>query len=105
MTAELKDDDPETGSADPAPEACLVAVRGDMDLDHADELRTALFQAVSRAPRGAVIDVDLRNSSFCDSAGLGALLVARCQAEDSGHVLRLAAPSHQMLRLLALTDR
>ncbi|MFE0580031.1 MULTISPECIES: STAS domain-containing protein [unclassified Streptomyces] len=93
----------------PVPEAAagteyrVVRVTGDMDLEHAGELRETLAAALSQAPEGAEVIVDLRNSSFCDSAGLNTLLEARRQAVQSGHVLRLAAPSHQLLRLLELT--
>ncbi|MEU6300086.1 STAS domain-containing protein [Streptomyces erythrochromogenes] len=88
-----------TGHHDPY----VVRVTGDMDLDHAGELRQTLAAALAQAPEGAEIIVDLRNSSFCDSAGLNTLLDARRQAARTGHVLRLAAPSHQLLRLLELT--
>ncbi|THA86651.1 STAS domain-containing protein [Streptomyces sp. A0592] len=81
----------------------VVRVSGEMDLDHAGALRETLAAALARAPEGAEIIVDLRNSSFCDSAGLNTLLDARRQAVRTGHVLRLAAPSHQLLRLLELT--
>ncbi|MFD6229236.1 STAS domain-containing protein [Streptomyces sp. NPDC060232] len=81
----------------------VVRVSGDMDLDHAGELRETLAAALSQAPEGADITVDLRNSSFCDSTGLNTLLNARRQGARTGHVLRLAAPSHQLLRLLELT--
>ncbi|MFG2335205.1 STAS domain-containing protein [Streptomyces yangpuensis] len=82
---------------------CVVPVSGDMDLDHVGELRETLAAALAQAPEGADIIVDLRNSSFCDSAGLNALLDARRQGIRTGHVLRLVAPSHQLLRLLELT--
>ncbi|MFE6905825.1 STAS domain-containing protein [Streptomyces erythrochromogenes] len=88
-----------TGHHDPY----VVRVTGDMDLDHAGELRQTLAAALAQAPEGAEIIVDLRNSSFCDSAGLNTLLDARRQAARTGQVLRLAAPSHQLLRLLELT--
>ncbi|MFB6615171.1 STAS domain-containing protein [Streptomyces sp. NPDC085524] len=81
----------------------VLRVSGDMDLDHAEELRSSLMTALSEAPEGSDIVVDLRHSSFCDSAGLNALLAARLQAQVAGHRIRLAAPSHQMIRLLELT--
>ncbi|MEU6314337.1 STAS domain-containing protein [Streptomyces sp. NPDC047014] len=81
----------------------VVRVTGDMDVEHVAELRAALAAALDEAPDGAEITVDLRNSSFCDSAGLNALLEARRRGEESGHVIRLAAPSHQLLRLLDYT--
>jgi anti-anti-sigma factor len=60
-----------------APHRVVVWVSGEMDLDHAAELRTLLFDGVARAPRGADVVVDLQNSSFCDSTGLNLLLAAR----------------------------
>lgn len=81
----------------------VVRVGGDMDLGHAGELRKTLAAALAQAPEGAEIVVDLRNSSFCDSTGLNTLLDARRQGARTGHVLRLAAPSHQLLRLLELS--
>ncbi|MEU4353038.1 STAS domain-containing protein [Streptomyces virginiae] len=80
----------------------VVRVSGDMDMDHAGELRETLAAALSQAPEGAAVTVDLRNSSFCDSTGLTTLLDARRHGARTGHVLRLATPSHQLLRLLEL---
>ncbi|MBT2478862.1 STAS domain-containing protein [Streptomyces sp. ISL-94] len=86
------------------PRRHVVRVSGDMDIEHVGELRTALLEAVSQAPEHADIIIDLMHSSFCDSAGLATLLSARRRAAESGHLLRLAAPSHQLLRLLELCD-
>jgi anti-anti-sigma factor len=83
---------------------CVLPVRGEMDRDHAGELRAALAAALERTPEGADLVVDLGRSSFCDSAGLGVLLEARRRGAESGHAVRLARPSHQQLRLLELTD-
>ncbi|MER7761115.1 STAS domain-containing protein [Streptomyces sp. NPDC097619] len=85
------------------PERLVVRVWGDMDLGHAEQLRTALATALTGAPQRCEVVVDLRHSSFCDSAGLNALLEVRQRAEDSGRRITLATPSHQMLRLLQLT--
>lgn len=85
------------------PERYVLRVSGEMDLDHVEELRTSLTTALSEAPEGADLVVDLQNSSFCDSSGLNFLLAARQEAGMLGHHLRLAAPSHQMIRLLQLT--
>lgn len=81
----------------------IVRLAGDMDIHHADDVRSTLLTAIARAPRRADVVIDLRNSSFCDSSGLNVLLLARRRAQESGHSIRLAAPSHQMLRLLELT--
>lgn len=86
------------------PPPFVVWVSGDMDLDHSTELRSLLFDGVAQAPHGAEIVVDLQNSSFCDSTGLNHLLAARQFALDRGSTITLAGPSHQMVRLLEITD-
>ena len=68
-----------------------------------EQLRASLATALSEAPEGSDVIVDLQNSSFCDSTGLNALLAAREEARNRGHHLLLATPSHQMIRLLELT--
>ncbi|GHG11305.1 STAS domain-containing protein [Streptomyces filamentosus] len=93
-----------TGTGGPARRTFVVRVAGDMDLEHAAGLRSLLLDGVARAPRGADVVVDLQNSSFCDSTGLTLLLAARQALRETGSRLTLAAPSHQMVRLLELTD-
>ncbi|MFD0375958.1 STAS domain-containing protein [Streptomyces sp. NPDC127112] len=86
------------------PEPYVVRVSGEMDHDHAEQLSALLTAAVDETPEGADIIVDLRNSSFCDSSGLSVLLAARQQAQEARHHLVLAAPSHQLVRVLELTE-
>lgn len=93
-----------SGGEGPDPPAVVVWVSGDMDLDHSSELRSLLFGSVAQAPRGAEIVVDVQNSSFCDSTGLNHLLAARQLAIERGSSITLAGPSHQMVRLLEITD-
>ncbi|WP_406864501.1 STAS domain-containing protein [Streptomyces sp. HUAS MG47] len=85
------------------PQNLVLRVSGEMDLDHSAELRTLLLDGVARAPHGTAVVVDLQNSSFCDSTGLNLLLAARELALETGKSITLAAPSHQMVRLLELT--
>ncbi|CAM5521362.1 hypothetical protein SNARM312S_01245 [Streptomyces narbonensis] len=73
-------------------------------MHHAKEVRSTLLGAIAAAPPATEVIVDLTYSSFCDSSGLNALLAARQWALESGHPLRLGAPSHQMLRLMEITD-
>ncbi|MFC9588778.1 STAS domain-containing protein [Streptomyces sp. NPDC056944] len=89
--------------ADVPPQPIAVRVSGDLDIHHAEETRHTLLTAIGEAAPGAEVIIDLRYSSFCDSSGLDVLLAARKSAAESGHPLRLGAPSHQMLRLLAAT--
>ncbi|MFJ6577149.1 STAS domain-containing protein [Streptomyces sp. NPDC091368] len=93
-------DRPRTGSASGQ---SVVRVSGEMDFEHVRALTASLTAALEQAPPGADIVVDLRYSSFCDSSGLNALLAARRRALRRGQRLVLAAPSHQMIRLLERT--
>ncbi|MEU2232504.1 STAS domain-containing protein [Streptomyces vietnamensis] len=106
----MTSDKEQTGQSEAEPEAegrsprsFVVWVSGDLDLDHSAELRSLLLDGVARAPRGTEVIVDLQNSSFCDSTGLNLLLAARELAFESGKSITLAAPSHQMVRLLEIT--
>ncbi|MBT2448655.1 STAS domain-containing protein [Streptomyces sp. ISL-43] len=87
----------------PPPETVVVRLTGEMDIGRVSEVRALLLEAVTRAEGPAETVVDLSGLTFCDSAGLNVLLRARLQAVESGHTLRLAAPSGQMLRLLEVT--
>lgn len=81
----------------------VVHVTGEIDIQHAGELEILITKALSDATLSTEIIVDLTNSSFCDSSGLNALIRAREAALRTGRTFSLAAPSHQMLRLLDLT--
>ncbi|MDX3072940.1 STAS domain-containing protein [Streptomyces sp. NPDC088354] len=82
----------------------LAIVAGEIDQDCAEDLRHALESALGDGPDGpGGIDVDLRDVSFCDCAGLNALLRVRLHALDSGRTVRLRAVSGQVGRLLSLS--
>ncbi|MFF6772265.1 STAS domain-containing protein [Streptomyces sp. NPDC012637] len=81
----------------------VVHVSGELDIQHADKLEGLLAAALASAEPSTAIIVDLSNSSFCDSSGLNVLIRAREAGLRTGHTLSLAAPNHQMLRLLDLT--
>ncbi|MFE4257895.1 STAS domain-containing protein [Streptomyces sp. NPDC056883] len=102
MTADSTPSQP--AATQPGPH--VLRLRGDMDMDHASELTAALLTGIETAYAEGRRDlvVDLTDSSFCDSSGLNVLLRARSAAADHGILLTLAAPSHQMLRLLDLTE-
>ncbi|MFD8643894.1 STAS domain-containing protein [Streptomyces zaomyceticus] len=86
------------------PTPAVVRVAGDLDMHHLEEVRSTLLRAIAEAPPGTEVLIDLMYSSFCDSSGLEALLTARQRALETGRTLRLGAPSHQMLRLMEITD-
>ena len=79
-------------------DSIIVTVRGQLDLDSALVLTTALAQVLDRAvPR---IVVDLSGVEFCDSTGLSAFVVGHNQAAAAGGWVRLAAPSAWLAQLL-----
>ncbi|MFJ6481014.1 MULTISPECIES: STAS domain-containing protein [unclassified Streptomyces] len=82
-----------------------VAIRpsGEIDIETAPALRFALAEALTHASPAKPVTVDCSRVSFCDSAALNALLAARRAAQETGTVVRLAAPNHQLLRLLEMT--
>ena len=78
-----------------------LSLSGDIDLASVAALREAL-QHVSDATGGDV-EVDLSQTSFCDSAGLHALLAAQRQLGATGRTMRLVDPPSAVVRLLQLT--
>lgn len=57
----------------------IVAVRGEIDMSTADQLRGVLRSAMELSPR---VEVDLRDTTFMDSTGLAVLLAAQQRAGD-----------------------
>jgi anti-anti-sigma factor len=86
-------DHPEDGVA-------VVALRGQLDIDTAAHLRSALETALER-PTPRVV-VDLSGLTFCDSIGLSSLALAYNHCVDSGGYLRLAAPNPFLRKVLTV---
>ncbi|BFV61120.1 hypothetical protein KCMC57_up62240 [Kitasatospora sp. CMC57] len=74
---------------------------GELDLDTVPELDAAVRAALLGHPRIMIIEVT--TLSFCDCAGLGALLRARRRVSDTDGIFHLESPSPQLLRLATLT--
>ncbi|MEV6843112.1 STAS domain-containing protein [Actinoplanes sp. NPDC051411] len=79
-------------------DSVVVVVRGDLDVDSAPVLTTALDQVLA-VPLPRVV-VDLSGIGFCDSIGLSAFVVGHHRAAALGGWVRLAAPSEFLVRLL-----
>ncbi|QKW23958.1 STAS domain-containing protein [Kitasatospora sp. NA04385] len=77
---------------------CRIA--GDLDIESLAPVKEALAE-VLRGNRLVVLD--LAQVAFCDSSGLNMLLMARADAFATGAVLRLAAVSQPVKRLLEIT--
>ncbi|WP_052434995.1 STAS domain-containing protein [Streptacidiphilus melanogenes] len=84
------------------PGGLVCSLIGDLDLDTCPQARMALWRAIESWPE--VVCVDMREVTFCGSAGLNVLLGARALAEQEGVPLAVIAPSPQVERLLEVID-
>ncbi|MYW01913.1 STAS domain-containing protein [Streptomyces sp. SID3343] len=80
---------------------CLVVLVGEIDLDTAPAVRHALDECVAHRPLD--ICVDMSAVSFCDCAGLNALLHGLRAARAVGAELRLHDAQPNVARILTLT--
>ncbi|MCC0100435.1 STAS domain-containing protein [Streptomyces flavotricini] len=83
--------------------AVTVRPAGEIDIETAPALQLALIEALTHASPTRPVAVDCSLLTFCDSSGLNALLTARRAAQETGTVIRLAAPNPQLQRLLEVT--
>ncbi|MFD6888006.1 STAS domain-containing protein [Streptomyces sp. NPDC059957] len=97
----------ESGGNDMAIEVLdhTVAVRptGEIDIDTAPSLHSALTQALRHASPAKDLVIDCSGVTFCDSSGLNTLLAVRRAAQETSTVIRLAAPNTQLQRILEIT--
>ncbi|WP_030672096.1 STAS domain-containing protein [Streptomyces rimosus] len=76
----------------------VLEIVGDLDYDHADELRTVVSGLTLRPDQRLVLD--LAAMEFCDSSGITALLAARNHALAAQADIALAAVPANTLRIL-----
>ncbi|MFI0263058.1 STAS domain-containing protein [Streptomyces sp. NPDC017056] len=76
----------------------VLEISGDLDYDHADELRA--FVAGLTLEPGRRLVLDLAGMEFCDSSGITALLAARNHALAARADIALAAVPANTLRIL-----
>ncbi|MDR6976048.1 anti-anti-sigma factor [Streptomyces sp. 3330] len=79
----------------------VVAVRGELDLDSADQLAQALGAALDAAVDG--VDLDLGDVRFCDCSALNVMIGLRDQGLRQGKTVVLRAVAPAVERLLTLT--
>ena len=72
----------------------------DIDLTVADAVREALLSVLNAGALGLV--VDMTGTTFCDSAGITALVRAARRADANGATMRLAVTAPPVLRVLTL---
>jgi anti-sigma B factor antagonist len=80
-----------------------LAVRGEIDICTAPDLRDGLRDAVRAATRGTVVTADLSAVSFIDSCGLTTLVEAEAYATVRGIRLVFAGVPASITRLLTIT--
>ena len=77
----------------------IVHLTGDIDLEHAPQVRKTLLGAVAQ---GGWVLVDMAEVTYIDSSGIACLIEALQQARKSGSDLALVAVNPQALRVLEL---
>ncbi|MBS2965347.1 STAS domain-containing protein [Actinocrinis puniceicyclus] len=76
----------------------VVEAVGELDFTSTNRLRAVLLPLVGH---GTVV-LDAAGITFCDSAGLLAILQANRDARAQGAIFRLAAPSAPLVRVMEL---
>lgn len=78
----------------------VVRLPAEIDLTVADAVREALLSVLNAGALGLV--VDMTGTTFCDSAGITALVRAARRAAANGSTMRLAVTAPPVLRVLTL---
>jgi len=88
--------------SDPACRSQTVVVRlpREIDIANAADVYASLFGAI--APGTRVLVADMTSTSFCDSAGIGEIMLVRRSAMRGGVEFRMVVPRGGVLRVLQL---
>lgn len=81
--------------------ASVLIPVGEFDVSSVEILRGAVLEAVAETPR---VVVDLSQTTFLDSMGLGALVGGARRSREAGGWLRLVNPRANVRRALSLTE-
>jgi anti-sigma B factor antagonist len=73
--------------------AAVITMPAEIDATNADQVRQALLAAVR--PEVPILVIDMTGTTFCDSAGVHAVLIAYRHAAETRTQLRLAATTVQ----------
>ncbi|HTV99440.1 MAG TPA: STAS domain-containing protein [Streptosporangiaceae bacterium] len=82
-------------------QAAVVSVPVEIDITVADQVREDLLSVLNRGP--AALIVDMGGTTFCDSAGVHALVRAHKRAAASRTAMLLVVTSPAVQRVLAIT--
>jgi anti-sigma B factor antagonist len=78
----------------------VVRLPAEIDLTIADHMREALLSVLNKGALGLVVDMSA--TTFCDSAGITALVRASRRADATGATMRVAASGTPVLRVFSL---
>ena len=87
-------------SADNAGGKTVLAIGGEIDLQHSAQLRAAI---VAELDRGASVLLDLSQVTFIDSSGIAAMVQGLTRARERELELGLVGAPDAVLRILRLT--
>jgi anti-anti-sigma factor len=79
----------------------LVTIRGDFDLQVAEDIAARLAEVESTGPELLVVDVG--GLSFLDSAGMGVIAAAHARAEAAGRRFIVVNPPYGVKRAFAIS--
>lgn len=79
----------------------VVTAPEEIDITNAAGLRAAVSEAAGSG--SALVIVDMSGTTFCDSAGLNALVAMDRRARAEGGEMRLVIVAEAILRVVALT--
>jgi anti-anti-sigma factor len=83
------------------PTFTIARLEGELDIATTPALRERLLGVLGLGVR--LLIIDLSGVSFCDAAGLAALIGTQRRARARGITVRLAAPRPQLTKLLRIT--
>ena len=82
-------------------EAAVITLPEEIDISNSEQVRDELLLLLNRGP--AVLIVDMTETTFCDSAGVNALVRAHKRATANGAEIRVVVASRGVQRVLAIT--
>jgi anti-sigma B factor antagonist len=82
-------------------EAAVITLPEEIDISNSEQVREELLSLLNRGP--AVLIVDMAETTFCDSAGVNALVRAHKRATANGAEIRLVVSSPGVQRVLDIT--
>ncbi len=78
----------------------VIVLAGELDLHESKRLSAAMSEVLTDSV--TAIEVDARNLTFIDSAGIRTVLVARAEAERLGVGFRLSGMSTSVRRIMTI---